>query len=162
MRGFLSPYNCWSGKAFRFLRQGNPNCVPPEPDFICRDNGTGEQIGVEVTTAYYDEAHATSEWKQSRGEETSPYFLKNPDYVENERVLDRVALKIRDKATKRYEAPGKLLLVVLTYSWRLYLSDVQERLDVFELPKSHRFDEIHLASQNEIYQLFPGRKWLFP
>ena len=51
---FLPLYNLAKGSNFRILRAG----VPPEPDIVCKDATTGEDIGIEVATAYYDPHHA--------------------------------------------------------------------------------------------------------
>lgn len=159
IEGFLPIYNKMTGRALRVERLGQP----PEPDVLCSDERTGEEIGVEVGTAYYDESHATTVWGVPRGKRVSDYQLTAPDWVENIRVLARAANIIRRKARKRYEAPGRLLLTVFTYSWRLYLCQEEKRVTRLRIPKRHPFDEIHVLSQwGELYQLFPERQWILP
>jgi len=156
---FLPGYNWATGGAFRVYRLGQP----PEPDILCRDERTGEEIGVEVGTAYYDESHATTVWGAPRGKRVSDYQLTAPDWVENIRILARAANIIRRKARKRYEAPGRLLLTVFTHSWRLYLCQEVKRVARLRIPKRHPFDEIHVLSWwGELYQLFPERRWMLP
>lgn len=53
-KGFLPVYNKMTRKAFQVGRSGRP----PEPDLMCRDDRTEEQIGIEVGIAYYDKNHA--------------------------------------------------------------------------------------------------------
>lgn len=155
--GFLPIYNTMTGRAFRVCRSGRP----PEPDIMCKDERTGEQIGIEVTIAYYDEDHATAEWETARGKEIAGYQLPRPDWQENVRVLDRVVANIRQKARKEYQLSGRLLLVVLTYSWRLYLREVEKQLTTLRIPLRSPFSEIHVLSQHgELYQLFPERRWI--
>lgn len=154
---FLSLYNRAKITDFYALRTG----TPPEPDLICKDHNTRQEIGIEVVTAYYDEDHAKSVWEPARGNPETPHSLTRPDHIENRRVLAHALKKLRQKTKKNYTRPGKLLLLIQIYPWRLYLSDVLESVEALRLPKSHRFDEIHLASQYEVYQLFPDREWIF-
>ena len=157
VEGFLPIYNKMTGRALRVERLGQP----PEPDVLCSDERTGEEIGVEVGTAYYDESHATTVWGAPRGKRVSDYQLTRPDWEENVRVLDEAARIIDQKAQKPYSVTGRLLLAVFIYTWRLYLSQEEEQLDELPVPITHRFDEIHLLSQHgELYQLFPERRWI--
>ena len=156
--GFLMPYNHAKGTVFSIIRGG----IPPEPDLICKDCRTCLQIGIEVVTAYYDKNHAKSVWEQARSKAAAPYFLTGPDHIINKRALAHALRNIKNKSTKTYKTPGRLFLLVQIYPWRLYLSDVTDSLETLHLPKFHPFDEIHLASQNEVYQLFPNREWIFP
>jgi len=159
VEGFLPIYNKMTGRALRIERLGQP----PEPDVLCRDERTGEEYGVEVVTAYYDEHHARAEWEKARGRDTAGYQLTLPDREENIRVLAWVARNIRRKARNKYRVSGWLLLVVLTYTWRLYLCQEEKRVTRLRIPKRPPFDEIHLLSQwGELYQLFPERRWLLP
>ncbi len=159
VREFLLYHNWGRARKTRFLRAG----VPPEPDTICTVDGTGEQVGIEVGNAYYDEEHAKAVWGPPRGEKTSPHFLTRPDSEENVRALAQALRRIRAKGRKprgHYHVSGRLVLIVFTYSWRLYLCDVEDRLASLRIPISHPFDEIYILSQYELYQLFPERGWI--
>jgi len=154
---FLSVYNWATGTKLRVDRSGKP----PEPDVLCRDERTGQEIGIEVVGAYYGEDHAKAAWGTGRGAQTEGYQLTRPDWEENKRVLDWVLQSIHDKAGKRYTVSGRLLLVVFTHPARLYLAQEEERLEELRIPTRHPFDEIHVFSQHgELYQLFPERQWI--
>lgn len=155
---FLLPYNHATGSAFEIIRQG----IPQEPDVLCRDTVTLKPMGIEVVTVYHDNCHAKSVWTLARGEPTVSYSLTRPDSIENPRILSRVLREIRKKAKKSYENHGGTILLVQIYPWRVYLSDVEERLATLLLPKLHPFAEIFLASQYEIFQLYPLRQWIYP
>lgn len=156
--GFLMPYNHAKGTIFSVIRGG----IPPEPDLICQDCRTCQQIGIEVVAAYYDKNHAKFIWEQARGRTIASYSPAGPDHTTNKRALAHALRNIKNKSTKTYKTPGRLFLLAQIYPWRLYLSDVLESVETLRLPKSHPFDEIHLCSQHEIYQLFPDREWIFP
>lgn len=158
--GLLPTYNYANGSSLCATRMGKP----PEPDLICLDTLTMEQIGIEVTVAYYDHKHAKAVWEPARRKSSAPYHLTRQDHEENIRVLAHAAGIIRRKGKKRYTSPGRLLLTVLIYSDRFYLCDhdVEERLRTFRIPSAHPFDEILVFSQHgELYQLFPERRWVF-
>jgi hypothetical protein len=155
--GFLLVYKGVAGKPLRVLRPGEP----PEPDLLCRDERTGEEVGIEVGTAYYEDDHAKAVWGAARGNQANNYQLTRPDREENIRVLAQATRIIRRKARNHYETSGRLLLLVLTYPWRFYLVHVEERLEGLHLPKIHLFDEMYIFSQHsELYQLFPEKRWI--
>ena len=159
VEGFLLVYNRLTGRRLRVERLG----LPPlrEPDVLCRDPVTGEEIGIEVVSAYSGEDHARAEWEKARGRHTAEYQLTRSDREENVRILACVARNIRRKARNKYSSPGRLLLVVLTYPQRLYLRQAEKRLTRLRIPRRHPFDEIHVLSQwSELYQLFPERRWI--
>ena len=157
VEGCLLVYNLLTGRTLRVERVGQP----PEPDILCSDPVTGDEFGIEVVSAYYDEDHARAEWEKARGKHTVDYQITRPDREENVRVLAWVARNIRRKARKEYHVAGRLLLVVLTYPQRLYLCQEEERLTGLRIPRRHPFNEIYVLSQHsELYQLFPERRWI--
>ncbi len=156
-REFLLDYNREKGSAFKVLASGKP----PQPDVLCQDARTGEEIGIEVTIAYYDEQHAKTVWQAARGKAAGGYPLSRPDSVENLRVLQRVNEGMKGKSKKKYEFVGRLLLLVVTYPTRLYLTWMKKHLSVLRVPTMHPFHEIYVYStRGEPYQLFPERKWI--
>lgn len=161
-REFLLFYNLVKGSKFRIRRAG----VPPEPDVMCKDSNTGREIGIEITTAYNEANYAKAAWREARGKSTKPYFFTRPDRKENIRILTEVHRIIKKKGRKHranYTVPGRLLLVVFTYSPRFYLLRVKKRLDSLRIPKSHPYDEIYLMDQaGLVYCLFPARRWVLP
>lgn len=154
---FLLLYNLAKGSKFEILRAG----VPPEPDIVCKDATTGEDIGIEIATAYYDPDHARAAWGPARGKMTEPWHHTRPDRQENVQILARAIRIIRNKGKKQrtnYAVPGRLLLVVITYSLRFNLRAVRNRLKTLRIPKSHPFDEVYVMSNfGETYCLFPER-----
>jgi len=155
---FLLVYNRARGAAFSIVRAG----TPPEPDLVCQDAKSSSSMGVEVVTVYYDETHAKSVWEQARSNQMSPYFIAKTDDIENRRVLARALREIKKKSKKEYKRLDRTLLLVQVYPLRFYLSDVREVLEAVQIPLSHPFDEIHLSSQYEVYELLPHRRWIFP
>lgn len=159
VREFLLHHNWGRDRKTRFLRAG----VPPEPDTICIVEGTGEQVGIEVGTAYYDAEHAKAAWGPPRGKQAKPHFRTRPDSEENLLALAQALRIIRAKGKKargHYQVRGRLVLIVFTYPWRLYLCDVEDSLASLCVSTLHPFDEIYILSQYELYQLFPERGWI--
>jgi hypothetical protein len=143
------------GNAYRILRAG----LPPEPDIMCEHQGTGKQVGVEVGTVYYNNDHAKDEWKAARKGTPRLYTINRP--AENVPLLAKALRRIRAKSKKPYAVTDHLILVVFMYPQRLYLCDLEKRIETLSLPTHHRFDEIVLMSQHgEVYRLFPDKTWL--
>lgn len=135
--------------------------TPPEPDVICKHLKGSKQLGIEVVTSYYDEEHAKSVWIQARGKKVPNHSLTRPDSEGNVRVLAESVRVIKAKRKKKYVVKDRLLLVVLTYPQRLYLSQVEKRLVQLRIPRHHPFDEIYVMSQHgEVYCLFPINEWI--
>jgi hypothetical protein len=156
--GFLLVYRTRTGNPLYVLRPGKP----PEPDIICRDERTGEEVGIEVGTAYYEDGHAKAVWEAARGNHADDFQLTCPDWKENIRVLAQAARIMRRKARKSYRVSDRAFLVVFTYPSLFYLVRTEERLERLYVPKTHPFDEIYMLSQHgELYRLFPPqRKWI--
>lgn len=145
------------GSPHKVLRDG----LPPEPDVICEHRETGGQVGIEVVSVYYDQNHAKSEWLQARVGKPLSYEIRREDSVENVRLLAESLRRIRAKSRKRYTVNDYLVLVVFMYPQRLYLCDLEERIETLSLPTYHQFDEICLMSQHgEVYRLFPNKTWI--
>jgi len=154
---FLLEYNWDGGTKFEIQRDGEP----PEPDVICHDTRTGERIGIEVTVEHYEDAHARSVWQQARGKKAPEYRLTQTDAQENIRVLRRVNEAIGRKSNKSYQFPGRLILLVTTEPFRLYLTGMKRALAILCVPVRHPFHEIYIYSTHgEPYQLFPAREWI--
>lgn len=155
---FLLEYNHAIGSSFRATSHGKP----PEPDILCKDSQTGERIGIEIGTAYYDDTHAKSVWDSARGKKASPYWISRPDAQENRRVLRNANKIIRRKSKGRYSATGRLLLVVALEPIRLYFTKIPATdLKTLCVPQGHPFHEIYvLSTHGEPLQLYPVRRWL--
>jgi len=158
---FLPMYNWGRGTGFRWARKGDPNAG--EPDALYEDEGTRERVWMEITTAYYDDTHAMAEWQKARGKSSEPYMLTKPDRVENQRLLDQVEERLRQKLQKpagHYKVSEPVLLLVFTKSFRLHLGgrSIRERLEALVVPEIHPFQEIYIVSETpEVYQIFPER-----
>ncbi len=155
---FLLEYNQATDSLFKAVKHG----VPPEPDILCRDSRTGERIGIEIGTAYYDDTHAKSVWASARGNKASPYWLSQPDAQENQRVLRNASKIIHRKSKGKYSPRGRLLLVVALEPIRLYLTRISPTdIKILHVPGTHPFDEIYVFSTNgEPLQLYPVRRWV--
>lgn len=141
----------------RILRNG----IPPEPDVLCEDQETSKQVGIEVGTVYYNNDHAKNEWEAARKGTPRLYTINRPDYAENVPLLAKALRIIRAKSKKSYTVTDHLILVVFIYPQRLYLCELEERVETLKIPAHHPFDEIVLMSQHgEVYRLFPKKTWL--
>src|SRR5213592_3695499 len=119
---FLLTYNLIHDSSFDIVRAGDP----PEPDMICRDTRSSQQLGVEVTVVYYDSTHAKSLWEPARGKTAKPYFLSRQDSECNEAFIGKIADRVKKKSRKVYSFSGKLLLIVFVEAIRFYIQDVIE------------------------------------
>ncbi len=104
-------YENRTGNHLHVLHPGKP----PEPDIICRDEETGEKVGIEVGTAYYEDGHAKAVWEAARGNHANDFQLTRPDWEENIRVLAQATRIMRHKAKKTYRISGRVFLLVFTY-----------------------------------------------
>ena len=93
-----------------FERYGNER---DEPDVIYR-LGEGSTLGIEVATAYYDDADAKAEWTLARGVRPSP-----PDGIEarvfrspDDLLCERAQQELLDKCAKRYSGADCLWLCI--------------------------------------------------
>jgi len=156
---FLPLFNWNRRSLFRVIRSGDSS----EPDVLCEDERTKERLWIEVTTAYYNDDHARTEWEKARGKSSKPYWLTQPDRVENQRLFDQVEERLREKLgkpTNHYRVLEPVLLVVFTRSFRLYLGNllVRRRLEALVVPDVHPFREVYIVSEApEVYRLFPER-----
>lgn len=80
---------------------------PPAPDIILSHGS--EKIGLEITTAYYNERDAHLRWGPARGE-TRPAgsAFVNPD----SQLRDSVQRNLVDKSRKTYDFDGPLWLLI--------------------------------------------------
>jgi hypothetical protein len=145
------------GNPYKVLCHG----LPPQPDVICEYEGTGKQVDIEVVSVYYDNNHARSVWEPARTGKPRSYEIRQNDAAANVRLLAEALRRIRAKSKKPYAVTNHRILVVFMYPERLYLCDLEERIETLNLPTHHLFDEIVLMSQHgEVYRLFPDKIWL--
>lgn len=143
---FLLEYRHATECALRLCRQGE------RPDCICRDDHTGEEIGLEIGTAYYENAPAASEWERARGKAPSDYLLTRPDSAENERAFQQGERILQEKCSKprdHFDMSRPVWLLVYTSPWRLYFNSllVKKRLEALLLPAGHPFARIFVMSE---------------
>lgn len=156
---FLPWYNLAKKSCFSVPCSG----IPPEPDVLCQDSKTRKEIGIEATSAYYGRGHAKAEWERTRGKTTASYQITKRDSVMNAQVLEEVRRLVQGKSQKSYSHPGRLLLVIFLFPWRVYLEDLEQVLACMPVPPSQPFNEIYVASQHdEIYCLSPNEGRSFP
>lgn len=132
------------------------------PDFECTDGASGATVGLEVSTAYYDEHHAKGAWDLARGR-TRQYasdVLQNPD----EGLADSINNRLSDKCKKQYTVSFPVVLVVDSRPPLTDEQDVQDTiLPAIRLPAQVPFQEIYLGVDIPIGRSSPhgGQYWVW-
>jgi len=90
---FLLAYNSVTRSAYIIDADGEA------PDFICRDPESGDRLGLEIATAYYDEQTAKGLWEMIRGRsDRASGSVINPEAT----LADRLNQRLREKWKKDY------------------------------------------------------------
>lgn len=163
---FLPVYNWSCGRKFRRLRPGD--AAQGEPDVLCVDHDSGAQIWIEITTAYYDNAHGKTVHDSARGRAPTHYWLKQPDAIEDRRLLCAAIKGLREKLRKpraHYRVSQPIILLVFTKSLRSYLRGdrIRRHVERLRVRGGHPFAEVYLMSESEgcqLRQLYPCRRWI--
>lgn len=129
-----------------FGRAGDAN--KKEPDVIYQIGG--QVVGIEVATAYSDEAHAQDEWQIAAHERPlapgeirpgSAGIIGNPDQVIRETVQE----KLEDKCSKTYLGIEETWLCINMLAALSDAASVAECLKNLKVPEKHRFARIYLT-----------------
>lgn len=139
-----------------FERDGDPD--KKEPDAIFQTGG--RTVGVEVATAYYDEADAQDEWEIATGEHplapgeirpSSTGIMRNPDQM----ICEMVQEELEDKCGKTYEGAAEIWLCINMIAALSDAASVAECLKNLKVPERHGFSRIYLTYTSPEHE---GRK----
>jgi hypothetical protein len=129
-----------------FERVGDP--AKKEPDAIYQIGG--QTVGIEVATAYYDEADAQDEWEIATGEHplgpgeirpSSTGIMGNPDQM----ICETIQEELEDKCRKTYEGAAEIWLCINMLAPLSDAASVAECLTILEVPEKHGFSRIYLT-----------------
>lgn len=119
-----------------------------EPDAVYQTGG--QTVGIEVATAYYDEADAQDEWEIATGEHplspgeirpSSTGIMGNPD----EMICETVQEELEDKCGKTYEGAAEIWLCINMLAPLSDAASVAECLKNLTVPEKHGFSRIYLT-----------------
>jgi len=119
-----------------------------EPDTIYQTGG--QMVGIEVATAYYDEADAQDEWEIATGEHplapgeirpSSTGIMENPDQM----ICEVVQEELEDKCGKTYEGAAEIWLCINMLAALNDAASVTECLKNLKVPEKHGFARIYLT-----------------
>jgi len=133
-----------------FQRYGNDR---DEPDVIYR-LPDGCTLGIEVATAYYDDADAKAEWTLARGVRPSPpesievRMFQSPDDL----ICERVQSELFDKCTKRYSRVDHVWLCVEQHGYFTDRASLVECARRLRVPTEHGFEAIYLTHEGTLHE----------
>jgi hypothetical protein len=140
------------------------------PDFVCRFGDC--EIGLEITTAYYDDRHAKAVWRIARGEVTARRIQdisSNGDesvflevYVPEQKILDFINNCIRIKCEKSYGIPTILLIRIPCLPLTADRELQHEVIPNLKVPNQNPFREVYLTADQKSYFLLARGATPFP
>jgi hypothetical protein len=131
------------GHRSEFIRHGQDGV---EPDVIY--SVAERTIGIEVATAYYDDAQAKAEWQLARGisKFDSHGIAKIGSWNEPDKLIGaQVQREIDDKCSKSYSGVDVAWLCIEQHA---PLADVAETRDLIarlRIPGKHPFEKLYLG-----------------
>lgn len=122
--------------------------IRESPDFEYQDTVTGETIGLEVVTVYYNKKDAENSWNMARGISNivASDIIVNPDHLlPDHLLLEFINKQVRKKAQKNYNYPHPIILVLDTRPALSDEFDINEIVKEVQLPDELPFKEIFLG-----------------
>jgi hypothetical protein len=152
-RNFIQWYNQKTGRNLTFKKKQET------PDFIYFDeNG---EIGVEVTTAHYNQDHARFTAETGRGKlktHTIQKIINNPEGIEGHTVcepekslIDFINKLIKKKCAKPYGKNCVLIIRVLMPALTTDREFQHEVIPDINLPEQNPFKEVYLTNNQQAY-----------
>ena len=130
---FVVWLNKENGSSLVFSRRGTP-----APDLIYID-GTSE-LGLEISSAYYDGAHARFQWKNARGNSDAPSSWSGMNFETH--LIQNIGEVIKTKSQKAY-GPNCYLVIFV----RADLTSYDEFIDLLQslvLPTDIPFPGVYI------------------
>ena len=113
--------------------------TPPEPDVLLGLGG--QNIGVEVATAYYSQDEARLEWQHARGKkECASSSIWEPD----RKICESIQREINDKCKKQYQGGDEVWLCIDADAPLGDQQSMDACIDHLCTPKGHNFNRIYL------------------
>jgi hypothetical protein len=131
------------GHHSEFIRHGLDGI---EPDVIY--SVTQRTIGIEVATAYYDEAQAKAEWQLARGisKFDSHGIAKIGSWEEPDKLISaKVQREIDDKCSKSYSGVDEAWLCIEPHAPLADVAEVCDLIPRLRIPSVHPFEKLYLG-----------------
>jgi hypothetical protein len=126
-----------------FIRHGLDGI---EPDVIY--SVTQRTIGIEVATAYYDDAQAKAEWQLARGisKFDSHGIAKIGSWDEPDKLISaQVQREIDDKCSKSYSGVDAAWLCIEQHAPLADVAEVCDLIPRLRIPSDHPFEKLYLG-----------------
>ena len=130
---FIDWLNTTSGFKYTFKGRGNT-----APDLIYSDGQS--ELGIEITSAYYDSDHAKMQWQLARKIPDAPTTWSGMNF--DERLAKNIESKISEKCINDY-GPNSVLIVFVRADLTFH-NELVDLLNGIHLPTSIPFSAIYL------------------
>ena len=133
------------GVSVQFIGCGAPQ--KQEPDLLYR---MGDRcLGVEVTTAYYDNNHSRAEWGEAR-EKLAPdtkgrMIMLFADIDPDQRMISSVQDALRKKGKKVYSGTSSVWLCIQARDRLASLDEMAALVKKLDIPKQSSFERLFLV-----------------